>query len=53
MGVVQALFPPGQGLQTAVHHHSGPEERPWTVIRTGREVVMGILAPGDVFAMRS
>jgi quercetin dioxygenase-like cupin family protein len=22
---MEAVFPPGQGLQTAVHHHSGPE----------------------------
>ena len=27
---MEAVFPPGQGLQTAVHHHSGPEA--WYVV---------------------
>lgn len=27
---MEAIFPPGQGLQTAVHHHSGPEA--WYVV---------------------
>ena len=27
---MEAVFPPGEGLQTAVHHHSGPEA--WYVV---------------------